>query len=53
MDINKALELVRPTNGRINMDSAGRGTSVKIYLPPAKRTLVQKPFGESFRRRRE
>jgi CheY-like chemotaxis protein len=36
MDLSKALEFVRPTNGRVNMDSAGRGTSVKVYLPPAK-----------------
>jgi len=37
LDINKALELVRSTNGRVNVErEAGRGTSVKIYFPRAK-----------------
>jgi signal transduction histidine kinase len=37
MDINMVLDIVRPTYGRVKMDhEAGHGTSVKIYLPPAK-----------------
>jgi hypothetical protein len=37
LDLNKALDLVRSTNGRINLErEAGRGTSVKIYFPRAK-----------------
>jgi signal transduction histidine kinase len=37
IDINMVLDIVRPTYGRVKMDhEAGHGTSVKIYLPPAK-----------------
>jgi len=37
MDIDMVLDIVRPTSGRVKMDhEAGHGTSVKIYLPPAK-----------------
>jgi signal transduction histidine kinase len=37
IDLDMVLDIVRPTYGRVKMDhEAGHGTSVKIYLPPAK-----------------
>ena len=51
IDLNTVLDLVRPTGGRVKMDhEAGHGTSVKIYLPPAK-GFVQ-PLAEASGRRR-
>jgi signal transduction histidine kinase len=50
IDINMVLDIVRPTNGRVKMHhEAGHGTSVKIYLPPAK-GFVQ-PLTEASSRR--